>query len=94
MTEGLIDQEGRTPGRVLSALARSASLRVQHDAQCLTVRGERYALANPLIDDLATVLAVPREEVERAITEGEVSGVLRTVRDDVGVLVAVRADPL
>jgi len=94
MEEGQTDREGRSPGRVLSALARSAALRVQHDTQTLQVRGETFAMANPLLDDLATVLAVPRAEVERAVIEGERSGVLRTVRDDVGVLVAVRADPL
>jgi hypothetical protein len=94
MTEGLIDREGSTPGRVLSAVARSAALRVQNDAQTMTVRGEGYALANPLISDLAAALAVPEQEIIKAIIEGETTGVLRTVRDDIGVLVAVRADPL
>lgn len=95
MTEGLIDQEARTPGRLLAAIARSADLRVKNRAHLILVGGsETFTLAAPLVRDLSVALAVPEADVRAAIEEGEKTGVVRVVRDrDDQSVVALRADP-
>jgi hypothetical protein len=92
--EGLVDREGESVGRVLAAVARSATTRIANDVRILSTQGESYTLAWPLITDVTAALAVPVPLVVAAIDEGVKTGVLRVVRDGDGQLVAVRADPL
>ena len=82
---------------VLGAVARMAAQRTEESKSNakVVVRGEPYALARPLIFDVANALAVTTDVVIAAIEEGVRNGTLRVLRsDESGQLIAVRADPL
>jgi hypothetical protein len=78
-------------GRVMARVAQLVAQRVERNEFPVEVRGVRYTLAGPVVRDLAISLQVPLEEVQRAVVDAEVAGLIETHHGDEHTPLLLRA---